>query len=113
MKELQRSRLSAYMAQQGLCYYCRFEMWLLSPEELTQLGYPRKHVARLQCTAEHLISRSEGGSDKPENIAAACIFCNQSRHTVREPLTPDGHRNHVRSLLAQGMWHPFRNLAHG
>ncbi|WP_339009581.1 HNH endonuclease [Aeromonas popoffii] len=36
--------------------------------------------AVLQCTGEHLQPRSNGGSNQPANIVAACRHCNGTRH---------------------------------
>ena len=78
---IQRSRLLAFKAQCGRCCYCNQPMWMQSPSELSHI--PKKHAARLQCTAEHLTPRSNRGKHTPDNIAAACLFCNQHRPLVR------------------------------
>jgi hypothetical protein len=59
----------------------------------------------LLCTAEHLIAKSEGGTDTASNIAAACMFCNQARHKAKHPLSPEDYRNHVQRRIRRGRWH--------
>ena len=110
-KLLHRSRQSAYAAQGGLCFYCVCAMWLRSSDELTKpYGITENQAKMLQCSAEHLIPRSEGGSDKPSNIVAACLRCNGTRHKRKIPPRPDRYRSLVRSRIAKGRWHP-RGLA--
>jgi hypothetical protein len=112
MKELHRSRFLAFQSQCGRCYYCRYEMWLTYPEELTSVfGYSRRQALRLKCTAEHLVPRSEGGSDRVSNIVAACLHCNMTRHKRAKPLAPDSYLEIVQSRLERGRWHPFRRVA--
>ncbi len=48
---------------QGLCEYC------LIAEEDTVLG----------CQVDHVISEKHGGLTNEENLAAACVFCNQAK----------------------------------
>jgi hypothetical protein len=44
------------------------------------------NLSSFACTAEHLLPQSQGGTDDPQNIAAACKLCNNSRdqETVSE-----------------------------
>lgn len=105
-KTLYRSRKSAYMAQAGMCFYCGYAMWLRSSDELTQLyGITKKQAKRLQCTAEHLIPRSEGGNDLPANIVAACLHCNSTRHKRKTPPSPAKYLAMVRCRIGKGSWH--------
>ncbi|WP_206597344.1 HNH endonuclease [Pseudacidovorax intermedius] len=71
MTRLQRHRQAALSAQCGRCIYC-----------LRPLGS--------KATAEHLRARQDGGTDRRENIAAACSSCNHGRHAdpTRACLTP-------------------------
>lgn len=39
-------------------------------------------------TIEHILPKSEGGSDHPDNLGAACIPCNSSRGHYGADLTP-------------------------
>ena len=101
-KTLYRSRQSAYTAQGGFCYYCGFSNWLRSTDELTKsYGITEKQAKSLKCTAEHLIPRSEGGSDRPSNIVAACLHCNSTRHKRKIPPSPGRYLSLVRSRIAE------------
>jgi hypothetical protein len=62
---LQKHRQSAFIAQQGRCIYCGCNMG----------NHP---------TAEHLQARQDGGTDRRDNIAAACWRCNYRRHADRD-----------------------------
>jgi hypothetical protein len=104
MPIIRRSRLLAFNAQLGKCFYCDLPMWMQSPSEVPHI--PKKHAASLQCTAEHLTPRSEKGRDTPDNIAAACLFCNQHRHRLQPPPSPEKYRALVGKQLANGGWHP-------
>ena len=97
-KNIQSRRISAFHRQQGLCYYCDKLMW--------ETTYCQSNPGRrdLQCTAEHLIPRSEGGSNSAENIVAACLFCNITRHRSRDVQTPEKYRDKVQRRLRMGRW---------
>ncbi|WP_372828210.1 HNH endonuclease [Polaromonas sp.] len=106
-KTLNNSRQAAYRAQAGLCFYCRCAMWTRSSIELTRsYDITKQQAKRLQCTAEHLRPRSEGGSDLPDNIVAACRHCNCTRHKRKIPRSADEHLRRVRSRISGGRWHP-------
>ncbi len=108
MKELHRSRLLAFHAQGGRCIYCHYEMWLRSPIELIEpYGYTLRQAWKLKCTAEHLVPKSEGGSDAPANIVAACHHCNATRHKRKSPPAPERYVEIVQNRLNSGRWHPF------
>lgn len=94
--QLLRSRQLAFNRQGGKCYYCGISMWLACS------GGP----PRLRCTAEHLKARSEGGSNEPENIVAACAHCNQTRHKRKHPPLPSDFRQEVQRRVQRGGWHP-------
>ncbi|GIK24403.1 MAG: HNH endonuclease [Rhodocyclaceae bacterium] len=109
MTKLISKRTKASKAQSGRCFYCDVPMCegnlkifaaehRISPAE----------AKRLQLTAEHLKARRDGGKDSSINIVAACLHCNQRRHTRRRPLSPDKFRVHVRKRMAQGRWHSPR-----
>ncbi|WP_200383196.1 HNH endonuclease [Thiococcus pfennigii] len=101
------SRYRSYRAQGRRCHYCGAPIWL---RDLT--GFARLHrlplelAARLQCTAEHLVARRDGGTDARANIVAACVFCNTRRHARRHPLSASAYRELVARRMAQGKWHP-------
>lgn len=104
-------RLSAFQEQSGCCYYCDSQMWLRNNEEFaTKNRITLKAAKKLQCTAEHLIARSEGGSDCKSNIVAACHFCNQKRHKRKNPLPPEKFREHIQKRLVKGKWHGLGNV---
>lgn len=101
--KLVKLRNHAYRKQQGHCYYCQFPMWsgTLDLKPSTVL----RTVSQLQCTAEHLKARQDGGGDNQTNIVAACFKCNQARHRPRSPRDPNSHLRHVRRRIKKGKWH--------
>jgi hypothetical protein len=104
---LHKLRNAAYSTQQGRCYYCQVPMWLYVPEELTEsLDLTHGEAAKLQCTAEHLRPRSEGGGETSNNIVAACLHCNGVRHKRKVPPAPDKYLSDVRRRVQRGKWHP-------
>jgi hypothetical protein len=81
-------------------------MWLYVPEELTEpFDLTPGQVQNLRCAAEHLVARADGGSDKQENIVAACLACNGRRHATKRPLKADAYIGFVRRQLASDGWH--------
>lgn len=99
------SRQLAYKRQSGRCCYCDAPMWTTCADEfIREYGLSRAQSRWFQCTAEHLIARSDGGSGNPENIAAACRACNHRRHLTRQPLSPERYREYVRRRVAAGRW---------
>ncbi len=54
-----------------------------------------------QATCEHLVPRSHGGDDRPDNLVAACRACNQARADVLDARTFLRWR---RPLAASGLW---------
>ena len=68
-----KNRLIAYQRQSGRCYYCDLPMWL------GKLPGKRHRPASLQCTAEHLVARQDGGDNSARNIVAACRFLPKHR----------------------------------
>jgi 5-methylcytosine-specific restriction endonuclease McrA len=79
-------RRQASNRQGGFCYYCDVRMWLASPEELGLLK-GSANARRLQCTAEHLVPRADGGRLSATNIVAACAHCNHTRHKQKRLLS--------------------------
>jgi hypothetical protein len=68
-----------------------------------------KLVAKgLQCTAEHLQARRDGGKDVAPNIAAACKRCNVGRHHRKDDVSPDRFRALVKRRLMRGKWHDLQ-----
>ena len=116
-KSLIRARSAAFRRQAGRCFYCSVLMWANDCVSFAKAhGLPRRLATWLQCTAEHLKPRQEGGSDSQENIAAACRLCNQRRHARMTPPTPEKYRQLVKRRMASAGWHDSivhrRRIAH-
>ena len=106
-KSLYRTRVAAYHRQAGRCYYCGVLMWLSDASRFAAQHSLSCGVTRwLQCTAEHLKPRRDGGNDSPPNVVAACYCCNLRRHKGRNTApTPDAYRNLVRRRVSRRGWH--------
>lgn len=106
MPALSKLRLSAFRRQNGLCFYCHLPMWTADPLAFAaQYGLSAAQARWFQCTAEHLIARQDGGKDQEGNIAAACLFCNQTRHKRKNPPDPDRYCALVAKRITAGRWH--------
>ena len=104
---LVKSRHHAYICQSQRCFYCNAPMWEGDPTSfVAQYRVPKRLAQRLQCTAEHLTPKCDGGADSKENIVAACLHCNSTRHKFRTPPDPERYRQHVQRRVAQGKWQP-------
>lgn len=102
-------RRQAFSRQHCRCFYCAMPIWLSHKKSFAlEHGIPCALARNLQCTAEHLRARQDGGQDKPANIAAACIWCNQQRHAVKRGPAPnsEAHKERVRRDVERGEWHP-------
>ena len=124
-RKLTTIRKTKYAAQKGLCYYCRQPTWVKDGIAFCKIHrLSARFAARLQCTAEHLVARCDGGCDRADNIVAACLFCNRTRQITSEPKalqkprpakTPRRKMARVQSTLAQDKWIfgccPGRNAA--
>ena len=112
MSNLKKLRKSAFIQQNGKCCYCGFLMWLESAESFATLhGITVKQARHFQCTAEHLQARQDGGRDVRENIAAACVRCNQLRHQRKKPMPPEKYLQHVVRRIGKGGWHSLPKSA--
>ena len=99
-------RAQGYVAQRALCYYCRCKMCISDPAKFARShGISVRQVRQVQCTAEHLTSRRDGGTDTRSNIAAACWHCNKLRHARKTPLAADRYRDYVLRRVSRGTWH--------
>lgn len=59
-----KSRSTAFERQKGRCFYCDDPMWRGALEPFTHLHRITLGQAhQLQCTAEHLVARQDGGKD--------------------------------------------------
>lgn len=106
MDKLVRIRFESFRRQAGRCTYCHVLMWIEDCVSFAANHRISIAVAKLlQCTAEHLQARRDGGKDRAENIAAACKRCNQGRH--RRKVAPEPMRFHefVQQRLAKKRWH--------
>lgn len=100
-----KSRLKAFNLQQGRCIYCEWPMWLNDHESFAKtLKITAKQTRLLQCTAEHLKAKQDGGKDVESNIVAACYYCNQKRHKCKSPKDPMSYKLYVIKRLKKGKW---------
>ena len=98
-------RQQAYTHQSGLCYYCQCPMWTVSCSEFAQThSLSLKAANRFQCSAEHLRPVGQGGLTTADNIVAACVFCNRTRHKARKVRTPEDFAIYVRRRIAAKRW---------
>ncbi|MFP7722822.1 HNH endonuclease [Lysobacter sp. A3-1-A15] len=89
-------------------------MWLGSADTFcTQFRLRSGQVLALQCTAEHLVARQDGGTDCRENVVAACRWCNRRRHARPKAMPVDKYRDHVAWRVKQGRWHGFDAASKG
>jgi hypothetical protein len=78
------NRNAAMKKQGGLCYNCRQPMWADDIEVFCKrFGVSHKRALWHQATAEHLRARCDGGTDRRDNIVAACHFCNGHQHRAK------------------------------
>ena len=106
-KSLASLRKAALLQQGGTCFYCGLPVWESDPEPFrNRFGLSKRQVRPLRATAEHLIARQDGGPDTPENIVAACLYCNHTRHRLKRPPSPQVLRERVQRRMASGGWHP-------
>jgi 5-methylcytosine-specific restriction endonuclease McrA len=102
-----KNRLLAFKRQEGRCYYCGVPMWLEMPGEFAHNhGIRESRAKRFRCTAEHLLARQDGGTNKRNNIVAACSFCNSTRHRSSIALSPVEYRKKVMRRIRCQKWHP-------
>lgn len=105
---LPKIRFNKMQAQSGLCHYCRQPMWTGDPAEFcAHYGLTPKRARWHICTAEHLHARCDGGTDRDDNIVAACRYCNWTRHRSPRPLSPESYARKARKRLECGKWHKF------
>lgn len=105
----QKLRRKALLRQHGCCFYCELPVWEECPLLFAaKHQIPDRHVKWLQSTAEHLVACCDGGRDRPDNIVAACLWCNCQRHRGRQHRAPkaEAYLPRVRQLVGAGKWHP-------
>ena len=100
------NRLHAAVQQRFRCYYCGLPIWIENLNGFAaRYRLTTRQARQLRCTAEHLVARADSGSNRRDNIVAACFYCNNRRHRRRTPLTPAEYQAHVRRRMRQGRWH--------
>lgn len=95
---LRVTRIHTYNAQNGRCYYCKHPMWerAIEPQYMgrfrirvnrveKQFNTWQANLSSFACTAEHLHAQANGGENDPNNIVAACEFCNSRRRAHVDP----------------------------
>jgi len=70
-----------------------------------RFGISSRQALLLRCAAEHLDPRCTGGLDSPQNVVAACYFCNSNRHRSPKPLDPFRYAKRASTRLRSGRWH--------
>lgn len=109
---IKKHRLSAFKKQNGCCYYCGALMWIDSPERFAnEHSISIKNADKLQCTAEHLVARCDGGKDTKSNIVAACKHCNNMRHKLKPAPAPEPYKVKIRKRVAKKAWHNSQIIA--
>ena len=92
---LKTSRIHAYNHQRGRCCYCGNPLWEAAIEPVDDarkrfaeprlekwFATPDALLESFRCTAEHRVPKSDGGTDAPDNIIAACMLCNSTRMSM-------------------------------
>jgi 5-methylcytosine-specific restriction endonuclease McrA len=101
------ARHAAFISQSSRCFYCTAPIWEKAESEFARTHrLTSRQACLLQCTAEHLQPRGDGGSNVRTNVVAACRFCNVTRHKAAKALDPIAYRKRVRSLVSTGRWLP-------
>ena len=106
LNAIQNYRQKAFESQSGLCYYCNQPMWFQDKQSFISKYKIKPTIANfLQCTAEHLIARQDGGKNTKVNIVAACKYCNHTRHKSKNTLAPGAYKTRVQKRLSKKEWH--------
>jgi 5-methylcytosine-specific restriction endonuclease McrA len=68
---------AAYEREGGRCFYCHLPLALL---ENGLLACPKgTYSGRRVATLDHIVTRSQGGRTRLENVVCACFQCNAER----------------------------------
>ena len=103
---LQKIRHQAFKLQSGRCYYCNQPMWDKDRQSFISQYKIKPALANfLQCTAEHLTARQDGGKNIKVNIVAACKYCNHTRHKAKNALSHENYKLRVQKRLSSKAWH--------
>jgi 5-methylcytosine-specific restriction endonuclease McrA len=106
-KNLSKVRAAAFKNQAGRCCYCDFPLLThVDRDSVAPFGIAEAVAKRLLCTAEHLVPKSCKGPSSRANIAAACLFCNQTRHKAKRVKSPENFKAYVQGRISSGRWHP-------
>lgn len=107
-KTIQKNRKQSAETQSNRCFYCNFPIWHQTNKQqfIQRYNLTPKQAKWLQCTAEHLTARCDGGDNRQENIVAACRYCNQKRHQYTAPPAPDAYRSLVTKRVSKNKWFP-------
>jgi hypothetical protein len=98
-------RNEAARRQSGRCYYCGAPMCTGSLELFAAANGLSLNTAReFVCTAEHLIALSERGETTADNIVAAHLFCNRTRHRRKKPQPPALYKARIARKVASNQW---------
>lgn len=105
-KPLKTPRKQAFLRQNGRCFYCQNPIWEENPEQYAKLyGLSLRKAQWMRCTGEHLTAYKDGGSATPDNIVAACYFCNTRRHARKKDITPEKYKIFVSKRVEKKRWH--------
>lgn len=105
-------RRASAARQNSRCFYCGYLMWETDQSVFAaRFALTLRAATRFQCTAEHLVARQDGGGDTEGNIAAACRFCNTTRHKSAKPRSAPAYRIYVQGRLKAHKWHPQKTQA--
>lgn len=100
-------RKFAFQLQSGRCFYCRLPMWEGDSSCLPKANkLTTAQLAMLQCTAEHLQARCDGGANSTNNVVAAHKACNQRRHKCVNPPIPRDYIKKVQVRVNKKKWWP-------
>jgi 5-methylcytosine-specific restriction endonuclease McrA len=80
-----RERYEKFLAQEGLCWWCREKM-SMEALRITEAGNWKDN--KRYASFEHLIPRSHGGKNATGNRVLAHAGCNNKRHRRKWPHDP-------------------------
>ena len=78
--KLRQLLLKLSESQNHRCCYCGVETW--HPDLYDGIIRSKRYSSRTRATLEHLITRSNGGKDNPDNLVMACHECNNARNDM-------------------------------
>ena len=106
MRSNQTLRQRAADLQGYRCYYCGFPIWETDVSAFAKrYAITERAARRFRSTAEHVQALGDGGKTNAENIVAACIFCNKTRHARPGRISAAAYLALVHGRLAAHRWH--------